>query len=385
MLVNQKHIALWLLLALCLGLTACGGDDGLVSVDESKLVTDTAEIDSNYEYELPVIFHVLYKDQSDATQYIPAARLKNLLQYVNEIYQGGVYGKSENLHLKFVLAEKDEKGKKLGTPGVEYVKYNGDYPIDVSAFMSDNTGANVKYIWDPNQYINVMMFNFKSASSKEVTLGISHMPHTVDNRVEGLDNVKTQYIAKSQLKYPLCSSINSTYAAQASGGGYFQSDRYTDDNHTAHTLSTADVVVTMAHELGHYLGLYHAFTEDKKDGGFQPIDSCGDTDYYKDTPSYNRIDYNNYLETLNFEQNDPSITKKMLSRNSCDGKTFESDNIMDYSLTMGFQITADQKKRIRNVLYYSPLIPGPKKNNINTRTRATDDSHPLDLKFTIIK
>lgn len=76
MLVNQKHIALWLLLALCLGLTACGGDDGLVSVDESKLVTDTTEIDSNYEYELPVIFHVLYKDQSDATQYIPAARLK---------------------------------------------------------------------------------------------------------------------------------------------------------------------------------------------------------------------------------------------------------------------------------------------------------------------
>lgn len=385
MIIKQKHIVLWLLLALCLGLSACGGDNGLMSTDKSTLVTDTAEIDSNYEYQLPVIFHVLYKNQSDASQYIPAARLKNLLQYVNEIYQGGIYGKSENLHLKFVLAEKDEKGKKLGTPGVEYVKYDGDYPIDVSAFMSDNTGANVKYIWDPNQYINVMMFNFKSASSNEVTLGISHMPHTVDNRVEGLDNVKTQYIAKNQLKYPLCSSINSTYAAQASGGGYFQSDRYTDDNHTAHALSTADVVVTMAHELGHYLGLYHAFTEEKKDGSFQPADSCGDTDYCKDTPSYNRIDYNNYLETLNFEQNDPCITKKMLSRNSCDGKIFESNNIMDYSLTMGFQITADQKKRIRNVLYYSPLIPGPKKNNINTRTRATDDSHPLDLKFTIIK
>lgn len=385
MIIKQKHIVLWLLLALCLGLSACGGDNGLMSTDKSTLVTDTAEIDSNYEYQLPVIFHVLYKNQSDASQYIPAARLKNLLQYVNEIYQGGIYGKSENLHLKFVLAEKDEKGKKLGTPGVEYVKYDGDYPIDVSAFMSDNTGANVKYIWDPNQYINVMMFNFKSASSNEVTLGISHMPHTVDNRVEGLDNVKTQYIAKNQLKYPLCSSINSTYAAQASGGGYFQSDRYTDDNHTAHALSTADVVVTMAHELGHYLGLYHAFTEEKKDGSFQPADSCGDTDYCKDTPSYNRIDYNNYLETLNFEQNDPSITKKMMSRNSCDGKIFESNNIMDYSLTMGFQITADQKKRIRNVLYYSPLIPGPKKNNINTRTRATDDSHPLDLKFTIIK
>lgn len=88
MITNQKYIVLWLLFALCLGLTACGGDDGLVSADKSSLVTDTAEIDSNYEYELPVIFHVLYKDQSDASQYIPAARLKNLLQYVNEIYQG---------------------------------------------------------------------------------------------------------------------------------------------------------------------------------------------------------------------------------------------------------------------------------------------------------
>lgn len=385
MIIKQKHIVLWLLFALCLGLTACGGDDGLVSTDKSSLVTDTIEIDSNYEYQLPVIFHVLYKNQSDASQYIPAARLKNLLQYVNEIYQGGIYGESENLHLKFVLAEKDEKGKKLGTPGVEYVKYDGDHPIDVNAFMSDNTGANVKYIWDPNQYINVMMFNFKSSSSNEITLGISHMPHTVDNRVEGLDNVNTQYIAKSKLPYPLCSSINSTYAAQASNGSYFESDRYTDDNHVAHTLSTADVVVTMAHELGHYLGLYHAFTEKEKDGSYQPVDSCGDTDYCKDTPSYNRIEYNNYLETLTINGSDPNMTRKMLSRSSCDGKTFESDNIMDYSLTMGFQITADQKKRIRNVLYYSPLIPGPQKNNINTRTRATDDSHPLDLRFTIIK
>ena len=337
MIIKQKHIVLWLLFALCLGLTACGGDDGLVSTDKSSLVTDTIEIDSNYEYQLPVIFHVLYKNQSDASQYIPAARLKNLLQYVNEIYQGGIYGESENLHLKFVLAEKDEKGKKLGTPGVEYVKYDGDYPIDVNAFMSDNTGANVKYIWDPNQYINVMMFNFKSSSSNEITLGISHMPHTVDNRVEGLDNVNTQYIAKSKLPYPLCSSINSTYAAQASNGSYFESDRYTDDNHVAHTLSTADVVVTMAHELGHYLGLYHAFTEKEKDGSYQPVDSCGDTDYCKDTPSYNRIEYNNYLETLTINGSDPNMTRKMLSRSSCDGKTFESDNIMDYSLTMGFQ------------------------------------------------
>ena len=246
------------------------GGEGLMS-----LVADTTVIDSNYEYQLPVIFHVLYNDKSQSSQYIPAARLKNLLQYVNEIYQGNIYGKSENLHLKFVLAEKDENGKTLGMPGVEYVKYDGEYPIDVNSFMSDNTGSKVKYIWDPNQYINVMMFNFKQNSATEVTLGISHMPYTVDNKVKGLDNQKTQYISKSQLKFPLCSAINSTYASTTPAGGYYQSDRYTNDNHQPRYLISSDVVVTLAHELGHYLGLFHAFTEKKEDKAFVQVDSCG--------------------------------------------------------------------------------------------------------------
>lgn len=381
---TQKYMILPLLCALCLGLCSCGGEDSIESSGRTSLVTDTTVIDSNYEYQLPVIFHVLYNDKSQSSQYIPAARLKNLLQYVNEIYQGSIYGKSENLHLKFVLAEKDENGKTLGMPGVEYVKYDGEYPIDVNSFMSDNTGSKVKYIWDPNQYINVMMFNFKQNSATEVTLGISHMPYTVDNKVKGLDNQKKQYISKSQLKFPLCSAINSTYASTTPAGGYYQSDRYTNDNHQPKYLISSDVVVTLAHELGHYLGLFHAFTEKKEDKAFVQVDSCGDTDYCMDTPSYNRIEYQNYLLTIG-DNSKGQETQNMLSRKSCEGQTFESDNIMDYSLTLGFQITADQKKRIRNVLYYSPLIPGPKKNNINIRTRATNESEPIDLKPTIIK
>ena len=69
---------------------------------------DTLAINDGYTYELPVIFHVLYANGDNPTQYIPYQRLGNLLQYVNEIYQGGVYGNSENANIKFVLATTDE-------------------------------------------------------------------------------------------------------------------------------------------------------------------------------------------------------------------------------------------------------------------------------------
>lgn len=72
----------------------------------------------------------------------------------------------------------------------------------------------------------------------------------------------------------------------------------------------------------------------------------------------------------------------MLKRTSCDGTTFNSEDIMDYAWTLGFQITKEQKERIRNVLYYSPLMPGPKKRS--TRAASVSDE-PIDLKITLIK
>ena len=53
-----------------------------------------------------------------------------------------------------------------------------------------------------------------------------------------------------------------------------------------------DISVTIAHEMGHYLGLHHCFTENENgDMG----DSCADTDFCEDTPSYNRIEYQDTL------------------------------------------------------------------------------------------
>lgn len=57
----------------------------------------------------------------------------------------------------------------------------------------------------------------------------------------------------------------------------------------------------------------------------------------------------------------------LVKRKSCDGAQFISHNIMDYSVSYSNQFTQDQCNRIRHVLTYSPLIPGPKKEQANTR------------------
>ena len=152
--------ALLSLSALLVLMTGCNTYDDTIG-STSKVRDVVTSIDSDYVYELPVIFHVLYNDANDASQYIPYQRLSNILSYVNQIYEGSYFGDSENMNVKFVMATKDESGNTLRYPGVEYVNYTGEYPIDPYAFMTDNTRANVKYIWEPNNYINIMMYNFK--------------------------------------------------------------------------------------------------------------------------------------------------------------------------------------------------------------------------------
>ena len=60
--------------------------------------------------------------------------------------------------------------------------------------MNDESGKYVKYLWDPNSYINIMVYNFDSGSNSNlITLGISHIPFSTagNHYLEGLS--KTDY------------------------------------------------------------------------------------------------------------------------------------------------------------------------------------------------
>lgn len=394
----MKQTFLYMLMAvLALTFGACSSDDGPQQDPTPKVDLDddqtTAELNESYTYKLPVIFHVFYKDEMK--QKVTASRLADILDHVNRIYQGGYYstdiGTSENINIRFNLATHDERGNRLATPGVEYVKWDGAYPIDANDFMNNNKKGYARYLWEPNDYINVMVYPFApEANSAEVTLGVSHLPFTLKgvNETDGLSALESKYndISKKNLSFAYCSSINSDFINH-------EVDRYTNASHniTSGTLNQAkfDINVTLAHELGHYLGLLHAFSEKEDANGNLLEDACDDTDYCTDTPSYNRPAYLRRVTALLNNSQVQSISfKELAERTSCQGDKFFSTNIMDYAYTYAFELTAQQKARIRRVLYNSPLIPGPKQR-LRTKSRvatgSADDMGVIDLPIRVVK
>lgn len=329
-----------------------------ISCDDSEPIpesTPTPEINTEtFHYELPVIFHVLYKDKNNSNQYVSKERLAEVLAAVNKLYE------KADMNLEFTLATKDPNGNTLAEPGVERIPWTGEYPIDCDNFMTDNKRTYTNLLWDPNLYINVMVYNFKTeANSGTITLGISHLPYTTStSQLDGLTS-SSSLLKLENLQYAYCLSINSL----------FTDIKYQS---TSSSYSTVDVTVTLAHELGHYLGLFHAFSEDSKTGLL--LNECKDTDYCKDTPSYNKVRYDDLYDS------DASFFD-LVKRESCDSGEFVSHNVMDYSISYSDLFTPDQRTRIRNVLSYSPLIPGPKKTVSPTRSI----SGPMDLPISVLK
>ena len=264
-------------------------------------------------YQLPVIFHVLYQNENDINQYIKEDHLKDVLVRTNHFYQSEKCG--IDINLEFVLATKDKNGTTLPEPGVERVPFN-ELPIDCEKFMRDNTGKYTSLLWEPNEYINIMVYPFTDSQ----ILGISTFPYSLkDFFLEGTQQVSASWITLENLSFPYCISINSSYIYEQS----------TDER-----INQNDAAITLAHEL-------------------------------KDTPSYNRSEYEQWLNNLD-KQNKYQL-KDLAKRYSCEKGEYEAHNIMDYAYCFYNEITLEQRKRIRHILNYSPLIPGPKESRIDTR------------------
>ena len=140
---------------------------------------------------------MLYKDKNEPLQYVNHNRLKDILNTVNQLYKDAT--KSVDMNLTFTLATEDPNNKALSTPGVEYKEWPENYPIDCEAFMKDNSHKYVDYLWDPNKYINIMVYNFVSdPNSNSTILGISHLPFTTSgkNFLEGLNTTQYAYMER---------------------------------------------------------------------------------------------------------------------------------------------------------------------------------------------
>ncbi len=393
----MKQITLFFLVLITLGLCSCKDSEDIIGdtpITENGQDRDSDVITGDdYIYHLPVIFHVFYQDSKNESQYISHARLKKILANVNELYQGNVYNQqldtvaSENIHVQFELAEKDENGKKLSTPGVEYIKTT-DAEFDCEQFMQDKSYA--KYCWNQNDYINVMVYAFKKTDAGSTTLGISHLPYQVKGypEIDGLSDGKNYPLSKPS-SFPYCISINALYVDQK-----YEGTRYTTDKESkGYQYNTADPNATLAHELGHYLGLFHAFAEEKNDDSSEPVDNDDDSDYCTDTPSYNRVAYtqwlSDYIKEAQAIKKDTTLSMRILAkRDNSQKQEWLADNLMDYSICFSMRFTLEQVQRIRQVLYYSPLMPGPKKVRPASAATRTWDEMPdeeADLPIRYIK
>ena len=309
--------------------------DGLM-VQTMQITQERLTPDSTTMYHLPVVFHVLYNKEGNKKQNVVEGHLAMLIEKVNRLYANcGV-----DLRMEFVMATHDPEGNLLAEPGVDRQKVNVG-TINSSTFMG--YGKDPKkycaYMWDPNRYINIFIYTFEDKG----ILGISHFPYAIKpHAMEGLTELETD-APWEELPWPQCVSINNEYIY----------------SHEAYYTMT-DVVNTLAHELGHFLGLRHAFSEDPET---YDRDICLDSDFCTDTPTYNKAAYDKFMQGCmqsggSIDDNEKQL---LLMREDCEtGHEFRSTNIMDYAYTEANRFTPQQAARIRYVLEHSPYIPGPK-------------------------
>jgi len=283
----------------------------------------------DYTYRIPVLFHILYDDANDENKYVKKGRMEQIIKKVNKLYADC------EMNIQFELAEIDENGDSIEEPGVIREKVDFD-TLSCMTFLSEESTYG-KYNQNFKKYINVFVFKY----TEENTLGVSDLPvMPTDQKMDGLSDQAGEELEQfTTLSFPWGVTLNNRYIYEDPRENY---------------LVPLNVVLTLAHELGHYLGLLHTFSQDE----------CNEDDYCDDTKN---CDYNAYTEKLDryFEEIErtggQAEAKVVLTRTDCTtAEDYQANNILDYMYTKGDSLTRQQFDRTRKVLLYCPMMPGPR-------------------------
>ena len=385
------------------------GEKDRVSITVHQRGRDQSFAIDSVMYEIPLIFHVITNPEdiakkdaqnndndpnNDYTK-VNAESLQRLVEQVNLLYSGNppypkamMKGKEynraglTNSRIRFVLATKDPDGKRLSPSGITSHDMT-ERSLDPTVVMQDKKGGIYHSMSYPiSRYINVYVFPFKPGKDVgQITLGISHMPYLVtEHKLEGLGTFDR--VIKGFDNYNHCIVLN-----------YQQFENRVKETQSISRIheTLTPAAVTLAHELGHYLGLGHVFAEKMVEGetsALQLTEECLDSDYVEDTPSYNRIAYNRVMSeqiaALESSQGSTaqSVLTSLLARDLCDGRFNQTSfNLMDYEVSYNDRFTPGQISRMRQVLYYSLTVPGDKLVSPTRSTlRSSDESafaHPV--------
>ncbi len=336
------------------------------SVDTCRVAIAQAEgvYTPGMHYKIPIVFQIFYTRESNTAHYLTQEQIYELYDHVVGMYANC----GQDLGFEFVLAEEDENGVTLEEPGISRNKTTLA-SIAYKDFMYDAYNDYTEYMWDPSKYINISVYEFSGISNP---VGISQSAYLMqEHAIDGVVSLDV-YAEPTELLFPMCLSINNTYVG-------------TDGSIDSEFI---DLKSTLGHELGHMLGLKHVFYENSVTGSTAGGD---DTDYCTDTPTYNRLGYNEDFTVLTYNYFNGYTTVKptdeellpFYSRTATNVTTpyiFESTNIMDYSLGYFTTFSQEQVERMRLILEYSPYIPGCKAVDFSTYTKTRSEVQvPIEL------
>lgn len=290
---------------------------------------------------IPVVFHVLYDDPGSSVQYPAASVFRKRIEQINKFYAATLFSGvgSQKVKVTFMLATHDPQGNEMSEPGVNRVQYSGASNMSAADFLSTKRTLQTRdraVLWDPNQYVNVWLFGFL----------VSDDPDRDESNVTGIS-----YLPYCTTAQPL--SMLVTWDGAITQQPYYMHGVTLNNRYFLPTANVGDDegMFTFCHEMGHYLGLHHVFSEPTAGET-----ACDDPDHASDdgcsdTPKYDRTTYEQLLYSNTLPYN-------AYYRQPCDGGAlFLSTNVMDYFFSRRTNLTAQQRDRIEHVIAYSPWIP----------------------------
>jgi PKD repeat protein len=208
------------------------------------------------EYNIPVVFHIIYQNPSDAWN-ISAAQVQSQLQILNEDFKrlnsdtlnapAAFRAVASGSNINFCLAQRDPQGNT--STGIVRWAFSQSASWSTSAIDATIKPATV---WDPTRYFNIWVVNISGG-----ILGYAQFP--VSSGLAGLTNSGAANTDGVVLLY---NSVGRPPANPFTG--VYNRGR------------------TATHEVGHWLGLRHIWG----DGS-----SCTATDYCADTPPSDAANY----------------------------------------------------------------------------------------------
>ena len=206
---------------------------------------------------VPVVFHVLHNNKPvGVDENISDAQIMSALQELNNNYRN-VYGTGADVEIEFCLAKFDPNGNP--STGIERISTPVTNEFDATSTPAEDIIFN-EYAWNTNEYLNIWIV--KELVHKYVSGGIQYINYDIIGRGT-IPSENTPYVQ---------------YGTNRDG--------VVIEHVEIGTIGTASNTSNgwLAHEVGHWLDLYHIFKDVYCTSSFTGYYSGVDGDGVSDTP-----------------------------------------------------------------------------------------------------